>query len=49
MKVKYGKRYNYLDMILDYNIKGKLRVDMRYYIDTMIKEYPDKITPSKVP
>ena len=27
-------------MILDYSVDGVLKVDMRYYVDTMIKEFP---------
>ena len=31
-KVYYGKRHNYLGMILDYGIEGKFQVNMKYYI-----------------
>jgi len=27
-------------MILDYSVNGVLKVDMRYYVETMIKAFP---------
>ena len=36
-------------MILDYTLKGKLQVDMKYYIDEMIKEYPYPIKSANSP
>ena len=35
-----GKQHDYLAMILDYSVDGVLKVDMRYYVDAMIKEFP---------
>ena len=49
VKIHHGKQYNYLGMILDYSLEGKLQVDMKYYIDKTIKEYPYPIKPSKAP
>ena len=39
VKVHRGKRHDYLGMILDYGIEGKLQVDMKYYIRKMIEEW----------
>ena len=33
-------RDEYLGMILDFTLEEKLQVDMRYYIDDMINDYP---------
>ena len=35
-----GKVHDYLAMNLDYSEKNKLKVDMEYYIDNMIEEFP---------
>jgi len=35
-----GKQHDYLAMILDYSVDGVLKVDMRYYIDMMIEDFP---------
>ena len=40
IKVNFGKRNDYLGIILDYTLKGKLQVYMKYYIDKIIEEYP---------
>ena len=49
VKVTRGKRHDYLGMMLDYSIPSKLQVDMRYYVDNMINEYPEKIKKTKAP
>ena len=41
MKVTRGKRHDYLGMVLDYNDDEKLKVDMVYCIENMIKEFPE--------
>ena len=33
-------------MILDFLVLGKMKVDMRYYIDGMLKEFPQKMKPT---
>jgi hypothetical protein len=40
VKVVRGKTHNYLAMILDYNTPGAMTVDMMYYIDGMIEDFP---------
>jgi hypothetical protein len=40
LKVMRGDKHDYLAMILDYSEKGALKVDMRYYIDGMIEDFP---------
>ena len=40
MKLVTGKKHDYLGMILDYSEKGKLKVEMKYYIENMIKDFP---------
>ena len=49
VKVKRGLVHDYLGMNLDYTDKGKLRVDMRKYIEEMIKEFPQPVSNSKSP
>jgi len=43
VKVVRGKEHDYLAMILDYSQEGALKVNMKYYIDAMIKEFPHEI------
>jgi len=38
--VTRGKRDDFLAMILDYTKENKLKLDMKYYIEDMIKEFP---------
>ena len=38
-----GKRHDYLGMILDFNTKGEVRIDMTTYVEKMIKEFPVKL------
>jgi hypothetical protein len=40
VKVVRGKTHDYLAMILDFSIPGAMKVDMKYYIDGMIEEFP---------
>jgi hypothetical protein len=40
VKVVRGKTHDYLAMILDYNTPGAMKVDMRYYINGMIQDFP---------
>ena len=35
-----GKKQDHFAMILDYSKKGKLMVDMKYYIKAMIDDFP---------
>ena len=42
-----GKVHDYLAMILDYSEQGKLKVDMKYYIENMIEEFPFEIKEEK--
>ena len=41
--VTRGTKHDYLGMILDYNQVGALKVDMTYYIDAMIEEFPEEV------
>ena len=50
IKFKKGKLHPYLGMSLDYSVPGKLKVFMRDYIKSMIKEFPINITgTAKIP
>jgi hypothetical protein len=40
VKVVGGKTHDYLAMKLDFSIPGAMKVDMKYYIDGMIEEFP---------
>ena len=41
VKVIRGKKYNYLGIILDYSLDEKLKVDMVYYIENIVEEFPE--------
>jgi hypothetical protein len=43
VKVVRGKKHDYLGMILDFEEPGVLRVDMRYYIENMIEDFPSNL------
>jgi hypothetical protein len=51
VKSTRGKIHDYLGMILDYSIEGKVGIDMRYYVTDMCKEFDktDPITNSQYP
>ena len=38
-----GHKHDYLAMNLDYSSRGKLKVDMQYYIENMIEEFPFEV------
>ena len=38
-----GNRHEYLAMTLDFNKNGRVIIDMREYIKTMIKKFPYKL------
>ena len=40
LTVKRGKKHDYLGMLLDYSVKGKVKIDMRKYIETILEELP---------
>ena len=47
VKVVRGKKHDYLAMILDYSEDGKLKVDMKYYIEDMLNQFPEEIKSTK--
>ena len=42
-----GKRHDYLGMILDYTEPGKVKVDMVYYVENMVKDFPEELNAAK--
>jgi hypothetical protein len=40
VKVVRGKIHDYLAMILDFSVPGAMIVDMKYYIDGMLEDFP---------
>ena len=38
--VNKGKKHEYLGMTLDFSTSEKLIVDMSYYVDKLVKDYP---------
>jgi hypothetical protein len=42
VKITRGKKHDYLGMKLDYSIPGKVKVDMREYVQSMIDDFPQK-------
>ena len=47
VKVVRGKVHDYLAMILDFTQDGALKIDMKYYIEGMLEEFPCDIKPAK--
>ena len=43
VKATRGLKHDYLRMLLDYTMKGKIKIDMKYYVSTMIKQYNTQI------
>ena len=41
--VTRGTKHDYLGMILDYSQVGMLKVDMKYYIEAMLEEFPEEV------
>ena len=45
-----GKRHDYLGMLVDFTEKGKVMIDMVKYVESMIEDFPVKISKiSKTP
>ena len=46
----FGKKHEFLGMYFDFSEKGRVQVDMKYYIDNMLEDFPMNITKtSKTP
>ena len=43
IKVNYGPRHDFVGMVLDYSVPGKLIVDMKEYVNKMIEEFDYEI------
>ena len=48
VKAVRGKIHDYLAMVLDYSIPGKVKIDMRDYVKGMIEEYPEALPDKKI-
>ena len=45
-----GKKHDYLGMLVDFTEKGKVKIDMVKYVESMIEDFPVKINKiSKTP
>ena len=44
VEARRGKVHEYLEMTLDYTEEGKLRIDIRKYLDAMLDEFPHKLS-----
>ena len=44
VKAVRGKKHDHLGMILDYSEKGKVKIDMRYYVKNMINQFNHQLT-----
>ena len=45
-----GKKHDYLGMLVDFTEKGKVKIDMVKYVESMIEDFPEKINKiSKTP
>ena len=40
LTVKRGKKHDYLGILLDYTVKGKVKIDMREYIKSILEDLP---------
>ena len=47
VKAHKGDRHDYLRMILDHSIKGKVMVDMKGYVKKMLEEFDMELKPNK--
>ena len=47
VKIVRGKTHDYLAMIMDYTQEGALKIDMKYYIEGMLNEFPFPIKSTK--
>ena len=45
IKVNNDKRIDYLGMIMDFSEEGILKLDMKYYIQSMLDEFPVQLKP----
>ena len=43
VKDVHGDKHKYLGMTLDYSKKGSVMIDMRDYVDEMLREYPEEV------
>ena len=43
VKATRGNKHDYLAMILDYSVKGKVKIDMTKYVQQMLEEFPLEI------
>jgi hypothetical protein len=48
VKVKRGKIHEYLAMKLDFSIEGKVKIDMREYISSMLNEFPEEVVTTSI-
>jgi hypothetical protein len=49
VKVVRGKVHDYLGMIMDFTQEGALKIDMKYYIEGMLEEFPYEVKPKATP
>ena len=49
VKATHGKRHDYLAMFLDYGKKGAVVVDMCYYVEKMVLEFPYEVKHKQSP
>ena len=42
LTIKRGKLHDYLGMVLDYETKGKVKIDMRVYLETIMSDLPEQ-------
>ena len=48
MATHWGKVHDYLGMIFNFLVKGKVMVTMMEYIKNIIKDFPEEITGNKM-
>jgi hypothetical protein len=44
-----GKIHDYVAMKLNFTEKGKLKLDMVDYVDNMVNDFPEELSPSNYP
>ena len=49
VKAVSGKRHDYLAMVLDYSVPGKLKVDMTRYVKGMVEDFPEPVASVSCP
>ena len=43
MAIHWGKKHDYLGMEVDFSKKGKVKISMTKYVESMLEDFPEKL------